>query len=57
MTYTFDVNHIILHGAELDPAGEARVVGRRAAHLLTVLKVTPGLHTMLDMPLPHYFGG
>ena len=54
MTYTFDVNHIILHGAELDPAGEARVVGRRAAHLLTVLKVTPGQPVrvgLLDGPL------
>jgi RsmE family RNA methyltransferase len=42
MAYTFDVNLIILHGPELDPAGQARIGGRRAAHLLTELKVTPG---------------
>ncbi len=47
------MNLIILHGPELDPAGEVRIRGQRAAHLLTVLKVTPG-HTvrvgLLDGP-------
>jgi RsmE family RNA methyltransferase len=48
------VNLIILHGPEIDPSGDVRIAGARAAHLLTVLKVTPGQTVrvgLLDGPL------
>jgi 16S rRNA (uracil1498-N3)-methyltransferase len=36
------VNILLLEEAEIDPAGDARLTGRRALHVATVLRVAPG---------------
>ena len=36
------MNLILLHSAELDQSGQTRLADARAAHLVTVLRVTPG---------------
>jgi RsmE family RNA methyltransferase len=36
------VNLLLLDETEIDPAGEARLTGRRALHVATVLRVEPG---------------
>ncbi len=48
-----DINSKISGGVHGDVATASMVVNS----IPLVLQVKPGLHTMLDMPLPHYFGG
>lgn len=48
-----NINSKISGGVHGDVATASMVVNS----IPLVLQVTPGLHTMLDMPLPHYFGG
>jgi hypothetical protein len=48
-----NINSRITGGVHGDVATASMVVNS----IPLVLQVTPGLHTMLDMPLPHYFGG
>ena len=47
------INSRIAGGVHGDVATASMVVNT----IPLVLQVKPGLHTMLDMPLPHYFGG
>ncbi|HUF24623.1 MAG TPA: hypothetical protein VMN81_10880 [Vicinamibacterales bacterium] len=48
-----NINSKITGGVHGDVATASMVVNS----IPLVLQVKPGLHTMLDMPLPHYFGG
>lgn len=48
-----NINSKISGGVHGDVATASMVVNS----IPLVLEVKPGLHTMLDMPLPHYFGG
>ncbi len=48
-----NINSKITGGVHGDVATASMVVNS----IPLVLQVEPGLHTMLDMPLPHYFGG
>ena len=48
-----NINSKITGGVHGDVATASMVVNS----IPLVLDVKPGLHTMLDMPLPHYFGG
>ena len=48
-----NINSRITGGVHGDVATASMVVNS----IPLVLQVTPGLHTMLDMPLPHFFGG
>lgn len=48
-----NINSKIAGGVHGDVATASMVVNS----IPLVLEVKPGLHTMLDMPLPHYFGG
>jgi len=48
-----NINSKISGGVHGDVATASMVVNS----IPLVLQVKPGLHTMLDMPLPHYFGG
>jgi hypothetical protein len=50
---TPNINSKITGGVHGDVATASMVVNS----IPLVLQVKPGLHTMLDMPLPHYFGG
>lgn len=48
-----NINSKITGGVHGDVATASMVVNS----IPLVLQVKPGLHTMLDMPLPHYYGG
>jgi 4-hydroxy-tetrahydrodipicolinate reductase len=48
-----NINSKITGGVHGDVATASMVVNS----IPLVLQVNPGLHTMLDMPLPHFFGG
>jgi 4-hydroxy-tetrahydrodipicolinate reductase len=48
-----NINSKITGGVHGDVATASMVVNS----IPLVLQVKPGLHTMLDMPLPHFFGG
>lgn len=48
-----DVSSKIVGGVHGDTATASMVVNT----IPVILRVAPGLHTMLDMPLPHCFGG
>ena len=48
-----NINSKITGGVHGDVATASMVVNS----IPLVLRVAPGLHTMLDMPLPHFFGG